>query len=343
MPIKVKTLSLIFGILVVVVLSLSMGSYKVSMKDIYFLLLGKLDDPYVKKVLLDMRFKKVLTALVVGGVLGVSGAAMQSVLRNPLASPFTLGIQHAAALGAALALMALYGGTIERFSIKLHNPFLVAGMAFLAAFLQTVFILGLSRMVGLSVYAIVLVSIGLAFLTQALLSLLQYIFLNEIVVAAILFWTFGDTGRVGWAEVGIIGLVALVLLGFLLCFAVDLDLISVSDEVAHSSGVKVERCRFLVLLFCALGTAIVVCFVGIIGFVGVVAGQMARLMFGWTNRRIIPFSALIGGLLLAFSDLLGRTILSPTVIPVGIMTSIIGAPFLIYLLLGVRHAQGARS
>ncbi len=341
MSIKVKTLSLIFGILAVVVLSLLLGSYKVSMKDVYSLFLGKLDDPYVKKVLLDMRFKKVLTALAVGGVLGVSGAAMQSVLRNPLASPFTLGIQHAAALGAALALMALYGGTIERFSIKLHNPFLVAGMAFLGAFLQTIFVLALSRVVGLSVYAIVLVSIALAFLTQAILSLLQYIFLNEIVVAAILFWTFGDTGRVGWAEVGIMGLVALVLLMVLLYFALDLDLISISDEVAHSSGVKVGRCRLLVLLFCALGTAVVVCFAGIIGFVGLVAGQMARLMFGWANRRVIPFSALIGGLLLAFSDLLGRTLLSPTVIPVGIMTSIIGAPVLIYLLLGVRHAQGA--
>lgn len=326
----------------ILVISMLLGSYRVTPKEAWSCLLGG-GEEVLRKVLFDMRLKRAITAAVVGVILGASGAAMQSALRNPLASPFTLGIQHAAALGAAVALMALYGGEVQRFSVEVSSPTLVAGLAFCGAFLQTLLVLGISSAVGLSVYTVILVSVAMAFLTQAVLALLQYLFLNEIVVAAIVFWTFGETAKATWHETGIMALAALLLLLFLLIRSVDLDLLSVGDEVAASSGVRAGRSRLLVLLACSLGTALTVSFVGIIGFVGLVAGQMARLLLGWSNRWVIPGAALIGALVLSGSDLLGRTLLSPTVIPVGIMTSIIGSPLLIYLLVGGRHAEGARG
>ncbi|RLA84365.1 MAG: iron ABC transporter permease [Deltaproteobacteria bacterium] len=329
-------------LLATVGLSLSLGSYEIRWGELLSFFSGRLQDLQVKKVLLDMRLKRVLTAVSVGALLGSAGAAMQSALRNPLASPFTLGVQHAAALGAAIALMVLYGGSIGRFSIEVRGPYMVASLAFLGAVLQIFLILVLAYRVGVSVYAVILIAIAMAFLTQALLSLLQYIFLNEIVVAAVVFWTFGDTSRASWGELLWICLAVGGLLVLLLFYSLDLDLLSVSDEVAESSGVKVRRARMAVLVSCALGTALTVSFVGIIGFVGLVAGQMARLIGGWSNRKVIPLSGLIGALTLSVADLLGRTLMSPTTIPVGIMTSLIGAPVLIYLLLGGSHAQGVR-
>lgn len=336
---------LIISLCGIVFLSLCLGSYHIPVTKVAYLFIGgdKGDDITAKRVVFDMRLKRVLTAVTVGAVLGVSGAAMQSVLRNPLASPFTLGVQHAAALGAAIAIMALYGGAIGRFSLEVKSPFLVSSLAFLGAVVQTLFVVSLSHLVGVSAYAVVLISIAMAFLVQALLSLLQYLFLNEVVVAALLFWTFGDVSRASWYELGIMVVVALLVIGILMRFSFDMDLLLTGDELAQSSGVKVKRCRLVVLLVCALATAVVVSFVGVIGFVGLIGGQMARLLVGWANRRVIPISALLGGAVLSVSDLLGRTILSPTVIPVGIMTSLVGVPLLIYLLWEGKHAQGARG
>lgn len=347
MPVRFITAIVILTISVcgIVLSSLCLGSYRIPVVEVVHLVLtgGDGSDPTVKRVVFDMRLRRALTAVAVGAVLGLSGAAMQSVLRNPLASPFTLGVQHAAALGAAVAMTALYGGTIGRFSLEIKSPLLVSSLAFLGAVAQTFFVLALCYWAGVSAYAVVLISIAMAFFVQAILSLLQYLFLNEVVVAALLFWTFGDVSRASWAELGAIALIALLLLAVLLRFSFDMDLLLTGDELAQSSGVKVKRCRLIVLLTCALATAVTVSFVGIIGFVGLIGGQMARLIVGWANRRVIPVSALLGAIVLSASDLLGRTILSPTVIPVGIMTSLVGVPLLIYLLWEGRHAQGARG
>lgn len=347
MPVRFITATIVLAITVcgIVLSSLCLGSYRIPVTEVVRLVLRGSEggDPAVKRVVFDMRLRRALTAVTVGAVLGVSGAAMQSVLRNPLASPFTLGVQHAAALGAAVAMMALYGGTIGRFSLDVKSPLLVSSLAFLGAVAQTFFVLALSYWAGVSAYAVVLISIAMAFLVQAVLSLLQYIFLNEVVIAALLFWTFGDVSRASWTELGAIALLALLLIVVLLRFSFDMDLLLAGDELAQSSGVKVKRCRLIVLLACALATAVTVSFVGIIGFVGLIGGQAARLVVGWANRRVIPISALLGGVLLSVSDLLGRTMLNPTVIPVGIMTSLVGVPVLIYLLWEGRHAQGARG
>lgn len=344
MPVKGPLLLLVFALAtgVILILSLFLGSYQTSPKEVWACLFGG-GEEVLRKVLFDMRLKRGVTAVVVGAILGASGAAMQSALRNPLASPFTLGIQHAAALGAAIALMALHGGEVQRFSVEVKGPFFVAGLAFLGAFLQTLLVLGISSAVGTNVYTVVLISIAMAFLSQAVLALLQYLYLNEIVVAAIVFWTFGEVAKATWGQTALMAIAAFCLLAFLILRAVDLDLMAVGDEVATSSGVRVGLSRLMILLFCSMGTALTVSFVGIIGFVGLVAGQVARLFLGWSNRWVIPGSALLGALVLSGSDLLGRTLLNPTVIPVGIMTSMIGAPLLIYLLLGGRHAQGARG
>ncbi len=326
------------ALLAVLYISLSLSPYPVTLRDILAFLGGGPLEPQVKAVI-DMRLRRAITSIFVGAILGVCTMVLQSSLRNILASPFTLGVQHAASLGAAVALMALYGGSIGRWSITVTNPFVVSGMAFTAAFLQTLLVLGLSSVGGLTAFSIVLISVTMSFVVQAVLSLLQYLYFNEVLVAALLFWTFGDVGRPGWVEVVVLGIAALAVAVFFVLRSIDLDLLMLGDDVAKSSGVNPGRARILLLAVTALATAVSVSFAGVIGFVGLAAGVVARQLVGWSNRKSLPLSAIAGALILTVSDLAGRLIISPIVIPVGVMTTLTGAPVMLYLLVRGKHGK----
>jgi len=328
----------LLALLGVFLAEVSFGAYSLSLRDIIACITGASVPPEVRAVL-DMRLRRALAAVAVGAILGSSTMVLQSSLRNVLASPFTLGVQQAASIGAAVALMALYGGSVTRWSITVTNPFVVSGFAFLAALAQILLILALSAAGGLTAYAVVLVSVTMSFITQAILSLLQYLYFNEILVAALLFWTFGDVGRPSWQEIHILGITAALSLAVYWYFSMDLDLLMVGDDVARSSGVNPSATRVVLLLAAALATAVSVSFAGVIGFVGLAGGVMARQIAGWSNRRSLPLAATLGATLLVLSDLVGRTVLSPIVIPVGIMTTIIGAPLLVYLVVRGKHGQ----
>jgi len=314
------------------------GVYNVSVKDFWNYLTGGPVDSKAATVL-DVRVRRALTALAVGAIMGAATMALQSSLRNVLASPFTLGVQHAAALGAAVAIMSLYGGAVTRWFVTVTNPFFVASLAFLGALGQTLLVLALSTLGGMTVYAVVLVSVAMSFVVQAVLSLLQYLYFNEILVAALVFWTFGDVGRTGWTEVYILAATAAATVALFTLYALDLDLLAVGDDVAQSSGVDPRRARLLFLVTSALATAVAVSFVGVVGFVGLEAAVVARQIAGWSNRRSLPLAAAVGALALTAADLLGRTIIAPTVIPVGIMTTLTGAPAMIYLVIQRRHVH----
>jgi len=326
-------ISLIFLTIFLIPVSVSLGWYKASFWDILRVLFMP-DNSQLSTVVWDLRLRRVLAAIVIGAILGGSGAAIQASMRNPLASPFTFGLLSAASLGVAVALLILQGGAVQRFQIYVYNPFLVSIFAFLFSLIQVLIILLLAYKAGLSAGALVLSSIAISFAYQAILYLLQYLYLNEILVSTVVFWTFGDLGRIAWTEFDLVALLSLIIVfPYLIYRSFDYDLILSGDELAKSSGVRPERIRLETTIIAALGTALATSFVGVIGFVCLIAPHAARLLVGGGHRYLMPTSMVMGSLILTLSDTIGRTIIAPTIIPVGIMTSLVGVPLLVYLLI----------
>ncbi|MGP3667637.1 MAG: FecCD family ABC transporter permease [Candidatus Bathyarchaeota archaeon] len=330
--------TLIFLTLFLIPVSVASGWYKASLLDIVRVLFIP-DNSTLSTVVWDLRLRRVLAACVVGAILGGSGAAIQASMRNPLASPFTFGLSFAASLGVATALLVLHGGEIQRFQILVYNPFVVSMFAFIFSLIQVMVILILAYKAGLSSGALVLSAIAVSFAYQAILYLLQYLYLNEVLVSTVVFWTFGDLGRIAWIEFNLVTIVSLtIVIPYFLLRSLDYDLILSGDELAKSAGVNPQKIRFETTVIAALATALATSFVGVIGFVCLIAPHASRLIFGGGHRYLMPASMVMGSLILLLSDTVGRTIIAPTIIPVGIMTSLVGVPLLVYLLLkGGRH------
>ncbi|MEM4468768.1 MAG: iron ABC transporter permease [Candidatus Nezhaarchaeales archaeon] len=335
-------ISLTFFVLLLIPTSISLGLYKASFMDVIRALLMPSDD-MLSTVIWDLRLRRVLAGIIIGAILGGAGTAIQACMRNPLASPFTFGLSFAASLGVAIALLALHGGGIQRYQITIYNPFVVSMFAFIFSLIQVALVLTLAYKAGLSAGSLVLSAIATSFAYQAILYLIQYFYLNEIMVSTVVFWTFGDLGRISWLELNIVSVVAFtIVIPYFILRSLDYDLILGGDELAKSSGVSPQRLRLETVIVAALATALATSFVGVIGFVCLAAPHVARLVVGSGHRYLIPASMLFGSILLTSSDTIGRTIIAPTVIPVGIMTSLIGAPLLVYLLLGAR-SRGYRD
>jgi iron complex transport system permease protein len=325
--------ALIFLTFFLVPLSVWLGYYKASMADILRVLFTPDNSP-LSTVVWDLRLRRILAAIVIGAVLGGAGTAIQAVMRNPLASPFTFGLSFAASLGVAVALLILQGGALQRYQIYVYNPFMVSLCAFTFSLVQVLVVLLLAYKAGLSAGSLVLSAIATSFAYQAVLYLLQYFYLNEVLVSTVVFWTFGDLGRISWEELRLVATAsALLVIPYFIYRSLDYDLILGGDELAKSSGVSPERLRVETTVLAALGTALATSFVGVIGFVCLLAPHAARLLVGGGHRYLMPTSMVMGSLILLLSDTLGRTIISPTVIPVGIMTSLLGVPLLVYLLI----------
>lgn len=335
---QIILISLIFITFLLIPLSISLGWYKASLLDILCTLFMP-NNSDISTVVWDLRLRRVLAAIVIGAILGGSGTAIQASMRNPLASPFTFGLSSAASLGVAVALLILQVGAIQRFQIYVYSPFIVSIFAFAFSLIQVLIILLLAYKAGLNAGALVLSSIAISFAYQAILFLLQYLYLNEILVSTVVFWTFGDLGRIAWPEFNLVTLLSIIVVfPYFLYRSIDYDLILSGDELAKSSGVRPERIRLETTIIAALGTALATSFVGVIGFVCLIAPHAARLLVGGGHRYLMPTSMILGSLILTISDTIGRIIIAPTIIPVGIMTSLVGVPLLVYLLVrGGKH------
>ena len=270
-----------------------------------------------------LRLPRIIVGAVVGIALGVSGAAMQVVLRNPLADPYMLGIASAAGFGASLAIIAGVG--------IVGGSFLVVGNAFFFAVLSTVLILLFSRRWGAAPERMVLTGLALLFFFQAMTTMVQYFGTSDAVKAAV-FWTVGDLGKATWRTVTITAPIVAVGSAILLRHAADLNVMNGGDDGAASLGVHVKRVRVTVMVTAAIMVATVVSFVGTIGFVGLVAPHVVRLVVGTDNKVLLPASGLAGAVLLVFSDAVARTILAPTILPVGSVTAFLGVPLFLYLI-----------
>jgi len=315
--------------------AISMGAAGLPLSAVAKSLAG-LDVPRrVDAIVWNIRLPQALAAIMAGAALSVSGAAMQSILRNPLGSPFTLGISHAAAFGAALSVMTLGGGIMassQGDAVNITNPYLTTAVAFAFSLAAAGVIIGVSRLRGATPEVMVLTGVALGALFTAGTMFLQY-FADDVQLAAMVFWTFGDTARASWSEVGIISAATVLCSAYFIANSWNYNAIDAGDETAKGLGVRVERVRMLGMLLASLLTAFVIAFLGIIGFVGLVVPHMVRRIIGSDHRFLIPASLLLGGLLLLLSDTVARLILAPHVLPVSVLTAFMGAPVFIYLII----------
>jgi iron complex transport system permease protein len=284
----------------------------------------------LRVVMWEVRLPIALMAVAVGAALSLAGAQMQTILNNPLASPFTLGISAAAGFGAALGLA--FGVKLFPVAAEYMVPLNAFLMAMLAAFL--IHLLSLRR--GVTAETIVLLGIALVFTFNALLALVQY-FATEQAVAAVVFWTMGSLTKATWPKLGLTCLVIAIALPLLARRAWGLTALRLGDDRAASLGVDVKRLRLETLILVSLLASFPVAFVGTIGFVGLVGPHLARMMIGEDQRFFIPASILAGALVLSVSSVVSKTLIPGAIFPIGVVTSLIGLPFFMALVLGSRR------
>lgn len=289
-------------------------------------------DAAADKVILFLRLPRLCLTILAGMGLSVAGMMMQSVTRNFLVSPFTLGVSSAAAFGASVCIV--FGSA----TIFFHDVWIISS-AFVASMLSMLVILGITRAVGATANSVILVGIAMNYFFAALTAALQF-FAQENKLAAVVQWTFGTFNRANWNAVLIVGLV------LLLCFMCASRLVlrwnvmaSSNDELVESLGVSPERLRRLTMFLSVLITSAIISFTGVIGFVGLIAPHMARMLVGNDHAFLFPMSAAIGAVLLILADALGQFLLYPVNVPAGIIVSFIGVPIFVQLILSSRKRR----
>jgi iron complex transport system permease protein len=335
--------ALFFFVLLVFLVALAVyaiaaGTYDLSLIKVIRALLGY-EEGAAGIVIWNIRMPRIVAAIVAGWGLAISGVAMQCLLKNPLGSPFTLGISHGAAFGAALAIVVLGAGATQTSVLRttastlvfFENIFSVTFFAFLGAMAATLVILALSRMKRLTPASIILAGVALSSLFVSGTILIQY-FATEVEIATIVFWTFGDVSRSSWQEIGVMTAASVVVTLYFVLNRWNLNALSSGEDVAKGIGVEVEKVRLWGMLMAALVAALVTAFHGVIAFLGLLAPHIARRMVGADHRLLIPYSCIVGALLLLLADTVGRILIGSGTLPVGVLTSFMGAPLFLYLL-----------
>jgi iron complex transport system permease protein len=327
--------------LVLMVAAISLGAVRVPPAQTLRALFGLETAAQWRTIVRDIRLPHALAALLAGAGLAAAGAAMQSILRNPLGSPFTLGLSQAAAFGAAFAVMALGTGVMQSTqtnAVTIARPGLTALAAFTACMGTALVVTAIARLRGATPEVLVLSGVALGSLFSAATMFLQY-FADDVQLAAIVFWTFGDVGRAGWREVAFMAATVAAALAFFLANRWNYNAIDAGDETARGLGVRVGRVRLLGMLAASLLTAVIVAFIGVIGFVGLICPHIVRRTIGDDQRFLMPAVCLTGAALLLAADIAARLLLAPHVLPVAVLTAFLGAPAFLYILLRGRSAS----
>lgn len=320
-------------------ISLSLGSasfgIKESFQSIFYFFFPESKETIAFNIIWSLRLPRALMGILAGIGLATSGLIMQSILHNPLASPYTLGISSAASFGAALSIIlrSCLAGIIGS-SIGYELPTILSSFFF--ALLCIMIIYSLTSMQKGSSETIILLGIAMMYLFSAGLSLLQYIG-DPDELAELVYWMFGSLSRGNWNRLGISSLFIFSILPVLYKYSWDFNALGANDETAQSLGIDVEKLRLKSLMLASLVTAIITSFLGPIAFIGLLAPHIGRMIIGGDHRFLLPVSCLIGAVILLLADTIARTILSPIVIPVGIITSFIGVPLFIHLMLRRRR------
>lgn len=324
-------------LLISLVLSAGMGSVSLSPIDILHALWSKFGgntpvSEITLRIVWEMRLPRIMLALLVGSSLAVAGMLMQSLFHNPMADPYIVGVSSGASMGAVIAM-----------AFGIHAMFWCFSSITLFAFVGgvgiTFLVYTLSRRGGkVPVSTLLLTGIAVGGLMQALTALLMIQQQNSD-IRRVMGWLMGSFAYQGWAQVW--SLLPYVVIGFVvvLSWRRDLNILALGDETAHHLGINLERTKLLMLIVASLLAAASVAVSGVIAFVGLIVPHLMRLLVGPDHRTLLPACALFGGILLIWSDVLARTISPGQEIPIGIITSVLGCLFFIYLL--NRHAGRA--
>lgn len=320
-------------------LSIGIGSSHISMIDSWKALFG-FGEESVKNIIIKIRLPRTLGALVIGAALSLSGLLMQSVLKNPMASPATLGVSNAASFGANIGIMALSGmglAGLGDFSIASKSPWLVSLFALLFSFICLGVVLLLSSLVKFKPSSVILIGVAFTSFFQALTTLLQY-FADDVSLSAVTNWAFGNLERLNYTHIVIIAVISIIALAISQTLSYKLNALMGGESLAKSMGVRTGLVRFIALLMSSIMTAVSVCFTGIIGFIGIMAPQSLKRILGNNMKILIPFSFLGGGALLLLCDIFTRLIGNGTSLPVGAITALIGVPFFIVIIFTRKEA-----
>ncbi|MGK9012626.1 FecCD family ABC transporter permease [Serratia marcescens] len=320
---------LALAILGSLLLDFTMGPSGLSLSSLWQTLLDPaVADAGTRVIVWDIRLPYALMAVVVGFALGLAGAEMQTILNNPLASPFTLGVSSAAAFGAALAIVLGIGIP------GIPDQWFISANAFIFALFAALMLDGITRWTRVATSGVVLFGIALVFTFNALVSMMQFI-ASEDTLQGLVFWTMGSLARASWDKLGILFGVFAVLLPLSMMSSWKLTALRLGEDRAVSFGIDVRRLRLTTLLRISMLSALAVAFVGPIGFIGLVAPHIARMIFGEDHRFYLPASALIGALVLSMASVASKNLVPGVIIPVGIVTSLVGVPFFLSIIL--RH------
>lgn len=332
---KTVFMLLLLILLVTIVIAGSLGSARISFSEVIKILISpspSVDDGIKdtsRLIIWKIRLPRIILTVIAGMGLGVSGAVFQGIFRNPMANPYILGISSGAAFGVTLGMI-----------MGLQITFLGIGAIPISAFIGAIsasVIVYLISGGGRDILPLLLSGIAMGFFLSAMMSLLMYF--NRSQLENIVYWTMGSFNASNWEKVAITAPVVMSGSIFIIIFARDLNLMVLGEDSANSMGISVKKSRLLFLIISTLITASAVAVSGIIGFVGLIVPHAMRIITGPDHRTLIPYSMLGGAILLLISDTLARTIIAPTEIPVGIVTSLLGAPFFLFLLNRMRNTK----
>ena len=328
---RVSMLAISFAVLAVsIIADILIGPAFLKVTDVLAALFVPSDAaPTVAVIVHEIRLPMTAMAMLVGASLGIAGVYMQTILGNPLASPYTLGLSAAAGFGAALAI-------ITGIKLPILPMLTIPIAAFLAAACASALVYGFARIRGMSPEVMVLAGIATLFLFESLQSLVQYLASPEA-LQEIVFWLFGSMLRANWTNVPVTAAVLVLSVALLLPESWKLTALRLGDERAKSLGVDVEKLRRKVFAVVALLTAGAVAFVGTIGFVGLIAPHLARILVGEDQRILVPTAGVMGALMMTGASIVSKLILPGAVVPIGIVTAVIGVPFLFALILRGRR------
>lgn len=317
------------------VVAIFIGSANVGYREVFYIILGKIVPDYhgeysdlAVTIIWDLRLPRIFLAVLAGFNLAGSGVVMQGVLQNPLADPYILGISAGSSFGAALAVV---WGTNFLSGLGVSSVYIIITNSFVFGLLTMLLIYGVASLKGAAPETLILAGVALGYLFSAGVSLLKYISSHEQ-LRELTVWLMGGLWGAKWKTLSLLLPVTVFCLCFLLSYSWDLNALGAGEEVAANLGVNVKHLRRNCAIFASLMASTTVAFTGIIGFVGLVSPHICRFIIGNDNRYLIPCSCLFGALLLLGADTLSRTMISPTEIPVGIITSLVGVPFFLYLL-----------
>ncbi|MBR2255065.1 MAG: iron ABC transporter permease [Candidatus Methanomethylophilaceae archaeon] len=322
------TFACVIAAVIVAGLSITYGSMDIGFLECYGIiwehLTGHVKDITLDYIVVDERLPRIAAALITGAGLAIAGCVMQSVMKNPLADPYTTGISSGAGFGATLAItlgISLVGGN---YSIVVN--------AFVFALIPMAIMLSVGKLKGASPTTMVMAGIAVMFIFNSFSTVLK-LNADPDALAKLYSWTVGTVADCKWSEIPIMGVVVLAGIVLTQFFSRKLNILATGDDSAKAMGLDVENMRILLLLLISLVVATVVSFTGLIGFVGLVSPHVCRIFVGADNRYLVISSAMFGAVLLEVADFIGRTVIAPATLQVGVVTAFIGGPMFLYLIL----------